>query len=204
MIVYDRGIRRRLAPMLEGDLRRLRLAYALLFALPGTPVIFYGEEIGMGENLALPERAAVRTPLQWSPARNGGFSAAAPGDLVRALPEDPRYAPETVSIRAQNRDEGSLLNFIRQAVRTRRAHPEIGWGLCEVQETDPRVLALSHTWRGNRLLTLHNLSDDAVDMGTAGDWCPVLDAEGTELGEDGRLQLPPYGFCWLAPHEGSR
>jgi maltose alpha-D-glucosyltransferase/alpha-amylase len=208
MIVYDRGIRRRLAPMLGGDLNRLKLAYALLFALPGTPVIFYGEEIGMGENLGLAERAAVRTPLQWSPARNGGFSAAAPGDLVRALPGDPRYGPQSVSIRDQNRDDGSLLNFIRQVVRTRRAHPEIGWGRCEVQDADPRVLALSYRWRGNRLLAISNLSGDTVpvDLDAAEDWQPVLGRP--EAAEDearaGRLRLPPWGYCWLAPQAGSR
>jgi len=205
MIIYDRGIRRRLAPMLGGDLARLKLAYALLFALPGTPVIFYGEEIGMGENLALSERSAVRTPLQWSPARNGGFSAAAPEDLVRALPEDPRYAPATVSIRAQNRDETSLLNFIRQVVRTRRAHPEIGWGRCEILDTDPRVLGLAHRWRGNPLLTFHNLSQTevTVEIGEAGDWCPVLGADSAGTA-DAALRLPPWGYCWLSPRDGSR
>ena len=208
MIVYDRGIRRRLAPMLDGDPARLKLAWALLLSLPGTPVIFYGEEIGMGENLALPERSAVRTPLQWSPARNGGFSSAASEDLVRAMPEGSPYGPETVSIRAQNREEGSLLNFIRHAVRTRRAHPEIGWGEVEVLDTDPRLLALSYRWRTNRLLAISNLSGDAVsvDLDASADWCPVLGAQDV-VAEDrrpGRLLLPPWGYCWLSPHEGSR
>jgi len=209
MIVYGRGIRRRLAPMLGGDLRRLKLAYALLFALPGTPVLFYGEEIGMGENLAHPERDAVRTPLQWSPGRNGGFSPAAPGKLERSPPDDPRYEPAAVNIRAQNADEGSLLNFLRQVVRTRRAHPEIGWGTHEVLDADRRVLGLSTSWRGNRVVTFHNFSDAevAVDLDEAEALCPILCAPGVRMGaegDDSRLLLPPFGYCWLAPQEERR
>jgi len=208
MIVYGRGIRRRLAPMLGGDRRRLKLAYALLFALPGTPVVFYGEEIGMGENLALPERNSVRSPLQWSTSRNAGFSSADPDDVIRAFPDDPRYDPEVVSIRVQNRDEDSLLNFVRQAVRTRRAHPEIGWGTREVHDADPRILMVSYHWRGNRVLTLHNFSDSgvSVDIGAAEDWCPVLGAPDVRMSEErkGNLLLPSYGYCWLSPQEGSR
>lgn len=209
MIVYERGIRRRLAPMLGGDPRRLELAYALLFALPGTPVLFYGEEIGMGDNLDLEERNSVRTPLQWSPTRNAGFSPADPGDLVRPFPDDPGFAPDAVNIRAQNSDESSLLNFIRRAIRVRRAHPEIGWGAPEVQDSDPRILSISYSWRGNRILTLHNFSDAAVsvDIGEAEDWCPVLGAPDVRLdprGGGGVLRLPPHGYCWLSPRAGSR
>lgn len=162
----------------------------------------------MGENLALPERMAVRTPLQWSPARNGGFSSAAPEDLVRALPEDPAYAPQEVNIRDQNRQDGSLLNVIRSIVRTRRAHPEIGWGRSEVLDTDPRILGLSYSWRGNRLLTFANLSSApvAVELDPGTDWCPVLVAPDVVADDirEGRLLLPPWGYSWLAPHEGSR
>ena len=167
MIVYDRGIRRRLAPMLGGDLRRLKLAYSLLFALPGTPVIWYGEEIGMGDNLALDERDAVRTPLQWSDGPNGGFSSADPQALVREMPSKGPYAAERVNIRAQNKDPESLLSFLRELIRLRRSLPEVGWGSWKVLETDTQVLGLSVEWRGNSLLTFHNLSDGTQAGGSS-------------------------------------
>ncbi len=110
--VFGRGITRRLPPMLDGDPRRIRMAYSLLFTLPGTPVLFYGEEIGMGENIEIPGREAVRTPMQWSDDRNGGFSDAAPSRLVARPPSD-GYAPEHVNVAAQLDDRGSLLYFIR-------------------------------------------------------------------------------------------
>jgi maltose alpha-D-glucosyltransferase/alpha-amylase len=211
MIIYDRGIRRRLAPMLEGDLRRLKLAYSLLFALPGTPVLWYGEEIGMGENLALEEREAVRTPLQWSAGRNGGFSAAAPRDLVRAMTSGEPYGPERVNIHAQNADPASFLNFMRELIRLRRSVPEVGWGRWRVLELDTRVLGLHVDWRGNVLFTCHNLSDSDVELDLSGEigGAPadnLLDGSGTagSVAEDGRLTLPPYGFLWLRPQAERR
>ena len=211
MIVYDRGIRRRLAPMLGGDIRRIKLAYSLLFALPGTPVIWYGEEIGMGENLGLDERSAVRTPLQWSAGSNGGFSTARPRDLVRAIPSDGRYGPEQVNIHAQNTDPGSLLNFLRELVRLRRSVPEVGWGKWQVLELDTRVLGLHLDWRGNALFTFHNLSDAEIALDLPpeiadGPADNLLDGSGTagSIGAEGRLKLPPYGFLWLRPQAERR
>lgn len=204
MIVYDRGIRRRLAPMLEGDLRRLKLAYSLLFALPGTPVLWYGEEIGMGENLALNEREAVRTPLQWTGGPNGGFSSAEPGELVRAVQEDGPYAPERVNIHDQNTDPDSLLVFLRELIRLRRSLPEVGWGKWRLVETDTRVLGLHVDWRGHGLYTFHNLADAEVELDAPAktiDWQAdnLLDGSGSaaSVGDDGRLKLPPYGYFWL-------
>ncbi|HET8778920.1 MAG TPA: alpha-amylase family protein, partial [Agromyces sp.] len=119
MRVYDRGIVRRLPPMLEGDPRRIRMVYSLLFSLPGTPVLFYGEEIGMGENREQPKRQAVRTPMQWTAEPNGGFSRAAPRKLSASPPTD-GYAPEHVNVEAQMHDPDSLLGTIRSfAVRYR-------------------------------------------------------------------------------------
>ena len=210
MIVYDRGIRRRLAPMLDGDIRRLKLAYSLLFALPGTPVLWYGEEIGMGENLALQEREAVRTPLQWSASRNAGFSPAGTRDLVRALPGG-AYGPDRVNIHAQNTDPASLLNFLRELVRLRRSVPEVGWGKWRVLEIDTSVLGLEVKWRNNVLLTFHNLCDaevvlelDAEIGGGAAD--NLLDGSSSagRVGEGGRATLPPYGFLWLRPQAERR
>ena len=206
MIIYDRGIRRRLAPMLNGDLRRLRLAYSLMFALPGTPVLWYGEEIGMGDNLELEERNAVRTPLQWSDGPNGGFSTADPRDLVRAMPADGPYTPAKVNIRSQNTDPESLLSFIRELIRLRRSVPEVGWGEWQVLETDTRILGLKVRWRGNELLTFHNLSEDAVELQLDADVASplsqnLIDHSGSASGgvEAGKLKLPPYGYLWLRP-----
>src|SRR5690606_4821477 len=120
--------RRRLAPMLGDDTRRLRLAYSLLYSLPGTPVVYYGEEIGMGENLALHGRRAVRTPMQWTPAKNGGFSTAAAKDLVRPMVTRGDYSFREKNVASQRADPESLLNWIATLIRTRKECPEIGWG----------------------------------------------------------------------------
>ena len=211
MVVYDRGIRRRLAPMLEGDQRRLRLAYSLMFALPGTPVIWYGEEIGMGENLDLKEREAVRTPLQWSSRPNGGFSICPPGDLVREMKEGGDYGYANVNIDGQNNDPDSLLNFIRSLVRTRRAVPDIGWGKWEVLELDSRLLGLKCSWRGNRIVTVHNLSDQTIEakideMDGGEPLVPILSGSGgREPVTSGKsFSLGPYDFVWLRPNEDRR
>ena len=154
MQLYGRGIRRRLAPML-GDRPHLELAYSLLFALPGTPVMRYGDEIGMGDDLSLTERDAVRTPMQWSADRHGGFSLAEKTYLPSISAGVWSY--ERVNVEAQRRDPGSLLTWTGRMIRLRKECPEIGWGSFEV--LDPgcdEVLALRYAWRGNALLLLHN------------------------------------------------
>ena len=127
MQVYGRGLRRRLPPMLDGDPRRIRMVYSLLFSLPGTPVLFYGEEIGMGENLAAEGRMAVRTPMQWTAGKNGGFSTAAPSRLAGPVTEG-GYGPEHVNVEAQRRDPDSLLSFMTLLVRRYRECPELRLG----------------------------------------------------------------------------
>ena len=127
MQIYGRGLRRRLPPMLDGDPRRLRMAYSLLFSLPGTPVLFYGEEIGMGEELAAEGRNAVRTPMQWTAGRNGGFSDARPSRLPAPVVAG-GFGPEHVNVEAQLRDDDSLLAFIGRLIRRYREAPELGWG----------------------------------------------------------------------------
>ncbi|MEU1971585.1 alpha-amylase family protein [Microbacterium sp. NPDC019599] len=157
--IYGRGILRRLAPMLDGDPRRLKLAYSLLFSLPGCPVLYYGEEIGMGENPEVPGRGAVRTPMQWSPGRNGGFSTARPSRLPSPVTSG-GYGPAHVNVRDQQMDEGSLYHFIRSLIARYRATPEIGWGDVEILDVGtPQVLAhLLRTEEEGRMLALHNLS----------------------------------------------
>ncbi|SFZ82935.1 maltose alpha-D-glucosyltransferase/ alpha-amylase [Devosia enhydra] len=204
MQIYERGLRRRLAPMLEGDMSRLKLAYSLLFALPGTPVLWYGEEIGMGENLALPEREAVRTPMQWADEPNAGFSRAATANLIQPILADGDFGYQNVNVAQQVREPGSLLRSITRLVQTRRSTPEIGWGeweLVDVGRDD--VLALSYSWRGARVVTVHNFSPEPVSFPLEIDGIdrfePLLadhDAQSAILrGET--LDMAGFGFCWL-------
>ncbi|ESR22419.1 alpha-amylase family protein [Lutibaculum baratangense] len=214
MIVYDRGIRRRLAPMLANDQRRLKLAYALMFALPGTPVLWYGEEIGMAEDLSLDERDSVRTPLQWSERPNGGFSDANPEDLVRPVLTAGPGAFDKVNVRAQAEDQDSLMNFIRRLITARRSAPEIGWGQWSVIEIDSRVLGLRVSWRGNEMLTFHNFASEAVEIEIPAspdseDVCyahhlEAANSAGNGLRPGDRLELGPYGFAWLRPDRERR
>ncbi|MBZ8132312.1 alpha-amylase family protein [Afifella sp. IM 167] len=205
MIVYDRGIRRRLAPMLEGDIARLKLAYALMFALPGTPVIWYGEEIGMGDDQSLEERNAVRTPLQWSNRKNGGFSVADPEDLVRPVLSKGPFRYEKINIEDQRCEPDSLLTFMEELVRVRRAEPEIGWGYWQVLDTDTRILGLRYEWQGNRLYTFHNLSGEEVELeaptGEAEAMKPVFSGpiDYASLGPGEKTKLMPHGYLWLRP-----
>jgi maltose alpha-D-glucosyltransferase/alpha-amylase len=206
MRLYSRGIRRRLAPMLNNDRRRLELAYALLFSLPGTPVIFYGEETGMGEDLNLPERNAVRTPMQWSAEVNGGFSEAPHYKLIRTVIKGGEYGYERVNVTAQSRDPGSLLNKVRHILAARRAAPEFGWGEFSLVSTDNRqVMAHRCDWRGNSVLALHNLSNEPCEAGielegdTPKELTDVLsDQEYPALSPAvRRIPLRSYGYRWL-------
>ncbi|MGH8175609.1 MAG: alpha-amylase family protein, partial [Steroidobacter sp.] len=156
MQLYGRGIRRRLASML-GDRQHIELANSLLFSLPGAPVMRYGDEIGMGEDLSLKERDAVRTPMQWSNKPNAGFSTAK--RLVHPVISGGPYGYQTVSVEAQRRDPGSLLNWMVNLIRTRKECPEIGWGEWTLLRTGSKaVLGICYSRRGNRVVVLHNFS----------------------------------------------
>jgi len=160
MQLFGRGLRRRLPPMLDGNEERIRMVYSLLFSLPGTPVLFYGEEIGMGENLAIDGRLSVRSPMQWTDERNGGFSQAEPRRLRRPVVEG-RFGPLAVNVASQRRDPDSLLSWMQRTIRRRRETPEIGWGAWEVLDTDaPAVLALLYEWEGRIVVTVHNLGEE--------------------------------------------
>ena len=161
MQLYGRGIRRRLAPMFGNDARRMRLAYSLALTLPGTPVLRYGDEIGMGEDLSLPERMAVRTPMQWDDSRNGGFSGASPERLIRPAITDGEYGFEQLNVEAQRRDPDSMLNWMERAIRIRKECPEFGWGDVTVLDADdPSILAHASTFDGETVLAVHNLSSE--------------------------------------------
>ena len=160
MQLYDRGIRRRLAPMLGNNRKQLELAFSLLFSLPGTPMMQYGDEIGMGDNLRLPERECARTPMQWTADRGGGFSRAR--RLIRPVIDDAVYGYERVNVADQRRDPDSLLNWTERVIRMRKECPEISWGSFTALRTNAAsVLALRYDWRETSLLTLHNFADRA-------------------------------------------
>lgn len=198
MRIYGRGIRRRLAAMLGGDPRRLRLAFGLLFSLPGAPVLVYGDEIGMGDNLSQAGREAVRPPMQWSAAENGGFSSAPRERLAAPTIEEGDFAFRRVNVAAQQADPGSLLHVVRRLARLYRDHPEIATGACERVETGS-TSAWGRVYRGAsaRLLVLHNLSERPVDTTLA-----LGTAIATELFGGARL-VPADGVlrCRLAPYE---
>jgi trehalose synthase len=207
MQLFGRGLRLRLPSMLGGDAQRIRMAYSLLFSLPGTPVLFYGEEIGMAENLAIEGRFSVRSPMQWTDDRNGGFSRARPSRLLRPV-VDGRFGPLTVNVAAQRRDNDSLLNWMARLIRRRRETPELGWGDCRVLTADVgSVLAHRCDWAGGTVVAVHNLAPEpcqvCVDLDAAGDDArlddllddrPALDALD---GKTVELTLDGYGYRWF-------
>jgi trehalose synthase len=157
MRIYDRGIRRRVPPMLAGDRRRLELVYSLAFALPGTPVLLYGEELGMGDDLAVEGRASVRVAMQWDDGAGCGFSPTRPRVPVV---EGGDFGCHRVNAADQRQDPGSLLNWMERLVRRRKETPELGWGSYRVLPAgDPAVLAVRCDWRGSAVLTVHNFAD---------------------------------------------
>src|ERR671913_390945 len=206
--VYNRGLRRRLAPMLGGDQSRIRLAYSVLFALPGAPMLFYGEEIGMGEQPALPGRLSVRAPMQWTPYDNGGFSAAPLDCYVRPILAEGDFGFQRVSVAAQRNDPDSLLNWLAGLIRTRRECPEIGAGRCQVIDTgNDAILALRYDdpEHESAVVVLHNLSPDrqtiALDLtereiATTTDLLADRRYEPLD-GKSPRMRINGFGFRWL-------
>ena len=163
MQLYQRGIRRRLAPMLQGDRRRLELAYSLMMTLPGTPVIRYGDEIGMGDDLRLPERNCARTPMQWSTEPNGGFTKS--DKPILPVISEGAYGFQHVNVADQRRDPNSLLNWMERMIRMRKEVPEIGWGdFSFVDAGTTQVLLMRYDWRNNSVLCIHNLSAEPQEV----------------------------------------
>jgi maltose alpha-D-glucosyltransferase/alpha-amylase len=206
MQLYGRGIRRRLAPMLGGDRRRLELAYALQFSLRGTPVIRYGEEIGMGEDLSLRGREAIRTPMQWSGLPNGGFSTASADRLVRPAISGGEYGYETLNVAVQRGEPGSLLSWFERMIRTVREAPEVGAGSCTHVDVPTPAGVLAHRADGptGTMLFLHNLGTDDVtaDLSSlAGEAVApndvLADRRYAEPGKLDALELAGYGYRWI-------
>jgi maltose alpha-D-glucosyltransferase/alpha-amylase len=199
MQLYDRGIRRRPAPMLGGDRRLLELAFAVLLALPGTPVVFYGDEIGMGDDLSLRERDAVRTPMQWSSGPNGGFSSAPRSHLVLPPISRGAFSYREVNVADQHRDPSSFLHFDRRAIRARRELRALGIGDWEaVRVHDPAVLALRYHVGDHELLAVHNLSSARVRVrGLDADGLTDAFANREYAAASRSVELDGYGFRWL-------
>ena len=204
MQLYDRGIRRRLAPMLGNDRARLELAFSLLLGLPGTPMIQYGDEIGMGDDLSLPEREAARTLMQWTDQPHAGFSLAS--QTVAPAIDDAVYGYRNTNVAKQRRDRGSLLNWVERMLRERRECPEIGWGDCTILRSDaPGVLILKYDLRGTALVTLHNFSCErrTVCLPEREVRAPRLvdifgnDHSAAERDSMYRITLEAYGYKWL-------
>jgi maltose alpha-D-glucosyltransferase / alpha-amylase len=204
MQLYDRGIRRRLAPMLNGDRRRLELALSLLFSLPGTPMMQYGDEIGIWDDLSLPERECARTAMQWSDAHYGGFSRATKTTVP--IIDDEEHGYRKINVTAERRDTQSLLNWTERRIRARKELPEIGWGTCSVLSVEsPSVLVLRYEWRGVAFVAVHNFADKPqtvhFDVRTerGGDLCDVFDQNHSRADATGqhRVRLQGYGHRWF-------
>src|SRR6266404_2381549 len=200
------GIRRRLAPLLERDRRRIELMNCLLLSMPGTPVIYYGDEIGMGDNIRLGDRDGVRTPMQWAPDRNGGFSRAEPASLALPTIMDSLYGYETVNVEAQSRDPHSLLHWMRRTLAVRRAHAAFGRGALRfLYPKNRKILAYLREHEGESVLCVANVSRTPqaveLDLSEFAGRVPIELSGGSQFPPIGQLTylltLPPFGFYWF-------
>jgi len=194
------GIRRRLAPLLDNEPQKILLLNSLLFTLGGSPFLYYGDEIGMGDNIWLDDRNGLRTPMQWHAGPNGGFSTAPAEKLYAPVNSTPPYDPAAVNVAEQERDGQSLLNKIRHMIAIRKQHPVFGAGSFRWAQVDSAAVAAY--WRedaGERILVLNNLAGAAIQVAVPpehGGYGNILD--GTRL--DGpRITLAPPQYLWLTP-----
>jgi maltose alpha-D-glucosyltransferase / alpha-amylase len=203
MQIYERGIRRRLSTML-GNRQQTELAYSLLFSLPGTPVIRYGDEIGMGDNLDLKERDAVRTPMQWTDGPQAGFSEAK--NLIHPIISEGPYSYKHVNVENQRRDAGSLLNWMTSLIQLRQECSEIGWGDWQVLKTNkPQTLTMHYSWQGSSLIILHNFDEKAHEVKLHlpfekdTDLVDLMASHKIEADEKGvyHVNLEAYGYRWF-------
>jgi maltose alpha-D-glucosyltransferase / alpha-amylase len=200
------GIRRRLAPLMERDRRRIELMNAMLFTMPGTPVIYYGDEIGMGDNIYLGDRDGVRTPMQWSTDRNGGFSRADPARLTLPVLMDPLYGYDRVNVESQLRDPNSLLNAVRRMLAVRKQYRAFGRGTIRfLRPANRKILAYIREFDGERILCIANVSRQAqaveLNLSEFAGSVPVELSGGASFPTIGQLPylltLPPFGFYWF-------
>jgi maltose alpha-D-glucosyltransferase/alpha-amylase len=200
------GIRRRLAPLLEGDRRRIELLNAILFSMPGAPVIYYGDEIGMGDDIWLDDRDGVRTPMQWSDGPNAGFSAAPADVLYVPLIDDAVYGYQQINVAAQQAAPDSLLNWTKRLIQVRKAHPVFGRGNWHpLQLQNERVLAYLRSYEGETVLVMGNLADSTqtaqLDLSEHAGVSPsdLLAEKRLPPITSGpyELTLSPYEYRWL-------
>ncbi len=205
------GIRRRLAPLLDNNHRLIELAHSLLFTLPGSPILYYGDEIGMGDDISLPDRSGVRTPMQWDNSPQGGFSSAAADQLYAPVVSSPGFSPQDVNVGDQERDPSSLLNKIKEMIRARKSFPELGtgdfsWAATTPEKSPNSIAAYFRVKDGKKLVIINNLSpskqscslrlakDVTIEM--------ILGNSGYSM-QNGQLcaDMEPYGFLWLQVNE---
>ncbi|WP_406567746.1 maltose alpha-D-glucosyltransferase [Actinoallomurus soli] len=207
------GIRRRLAPLLDNDRNQLELFTALLLSLPGSPVLYYGDEIGMGDNIWLGDRDGVRTPMQWTPDRNAGFSSCDPARLYLPVIMDPIYGYQAINVESQQNNTGSLLHWTRKMIEIRKRHPVFGVGdYTELTASNPSVLAFVREYGQDRVLCVNNLSrfpqPVELDLRRFEGANPVECMGGVQFPTIGELPylltLPGHGFYWflLSPSPG--
>ncbi|QRR00312.1 alpha-amylase family protein [Dyadobacter sandarakinus] len=201
MQLYDRGIRRRLAPMLSNNRKHIDLAYSLLFSLPGAPVIRYGEELGMGDDLSLKERLSVRTPMQWNGSANAGFTTA--DTAFRPVINSGPFGFQQVNVEKEYRDPASLLNWITMLIRLRKSAPEIGLGSYTLLNCKaPSVLGIRYDYEGQSVVVLHNLSDKPAKatftLDKADKLYDMINPAQDQTTPKGKadIALEGYGFKW--------
>ncbi len=201
------GIRRRLAPLMDNDVRKIKIMYSLLLTLPGSPIIYYGDEIGMGDNIWLPDRNGVRTPMQWSTDLNAGFSSASAESLYSPVIDTDEYGPSKVNVADGRGDPDSLWNTIRHMLKTRKAHGVLGWGTLEWQDGgNERIATFRRCYESQEILAVHNLSDSresiSIAQGTA--LKDLLTGQRFETQDLARgLELAPYQYLWLTSDSGA-
>jgi maltose alpha-D-glucosyltransferase/alpha-amylase len=200
------GIRRRLAPLAENGRRQMELLNSILFSMPGSPILYYGDEIGMGDNYYLGDRNGVRTPMQWSSDRNAGFSRADPARLYSPVIMDPVYGYEGVNVEAQQRTPTSLLHWMQRMIRVRKQYPAFGRGSLEFMEGDNRrVLAFIRRYEEQTLLVVLNLSRyvqcTQIDLSRFCGMSPVELIGGARFPAIGEqlyfFTLGPHTFYWF-------
>jgi maltose alpha-D-glucosyltransferase / alpha-amylase len=209
MRVFGRGIRRRTAPMLNGDQRRIELAFSLLLSMPGAPVIVYGDEIGLGDDLEQPGRNSVRAPMQWDASANGGFSSVAAKALVQAPIDKGKFSYKRVNVAAQLEDTDSLLNRIKRLIALRRKHDEIGpasWN--SLESTSRAVLAHFYGGKERKLVLVHNLAGNTVrtririERAADEELADLVTAQRLVVANgELAIELEPYAYRWLTSCE---
>jgi maltose alpha-D-glucosyltransferase/alpha-amylase len=200
------GIRRRLAPLLDNDVNQMELFSALLLSLPGSPVLYYGDEIGMGDNIWLGDRDGVRTPMQWTPDRNAGFSRVTPGRLTLPVIMDPVFGYQSVNVEAQSENKSSLLHWTRRMIHIRKQHPAFGLGTFhDLGGSNPSVFSFLREHDGDVILCVNNLSrfpqPVELDLQSFDGVRPIETLGGTEFPAIGQLPylltLSGHGFYWF-------